>query len=715
MRIQKEINTYLERLHREVSTTEQYEEIIECGRQSAKKESELVKRRQIKKFDELYRRRFGHGLDPDKVVRNYSQRCLLSDEKQVLALGLNFAVTPKSIPTDTIIANTEATARRLDAQTAEKLRSHVSTVLQRASLPKCNLATHLRRAVRSLREDKSIVILPADKGNSTVVMNRCEYDEKLTTMLSDSTYKRLKKDPTAKIERQVAKALRESEDRGELPKERRLLLTPHASVAPQLYGLPKVHKEGIQLRPIVSAIGSPTYSLAKEIAKILSPLVGRTSSYIKNSTHFVQKIRNTPLDKSDRLVSFDVVSLFTKVPVNEAMVVIEEMLENDESIDERTSMSPGEVCRLTSLCLRSTHFRFKDDFFEQCDGAAMGSPLSPVVANLYMEAFEERALSSSTLTPKLWLRYIDDTFVVWPHGLSSLEEFHSHLNKQHPSIQFTREEESKCKIPFLDTMVERKERTVTTTVYRKPTHTDRYLHFLSHHHGKQLLSTICSLRDRAHNVCGKSERGRELSHLTGVFHTNGYPKPLVRRTLSRTPPSSSKEECRVKNEDDDDNTEIEQPKILCLPYIKGVSEKIERGCRQLGVRAVFKSGHKLRQSLMRVKTAIKDEEKKGVVYELPCGKCEQVYIGETGRNLKERLKEHQYAVKKENPKNGIAAHACQQHHEVNWDEAKVRCREQHYWKRKVLEAIHIWQQPNTSNLDCGLQINPVWLPHLKKP
>ena len=125
---------------------------------------------------------------------------------------------------------------------------------------------------------------------------------------------------------------------------------------PQLYGLPKVHKEGIPFRPIISAIGWPTYSLAKELARILSPLVGRTSSFIKNSTHFVQKIRNTPLDKSDRLVSFDVVSLFTKVPVNEAMVVIEEMLEKDESIDERTTMSPGEVCRLTSLCLRSTYF-----------------------------------------------------------------------------------------------------------------------------------------------------------------------------------------------------------------------------------------------------------------------------------------------------------------------------------------------------------------------
>ena len=146
-------------------------------------------------------------------------------------------------------------------------------------------------------------------------------------------------------------------------------------------------------------------------------------------------------------------------------------------------MSPTEVCRLTSLCLKTTYFRFKDLFYKQQDGAAMQSPISPMVANLYKEAFEERVLSSFTLIPKLWLRYVDDTFKVWPHGQSTLDKFHSHLNAQHPSIQFTREEESNGKIPFLDTMVEREGTSVTTTVYRKPTHTDRYLHFTSHHPG----------------------------------------------------------------------------------------------------------------------------------------------------------------------------------------------------------------------------------------
>ena len=102
-----------------MSTADQYVRIREWGSDSARKESEVVKRRQIKKFDELYRKKYGQGLDHDKVVCNLSKRRLSSDEKQVLALGLNFAVTPKTIPTETIIASTEAIARRMESQTAE--------------------------------------------------------------------------------------------------------------------------------------------------------------------------------------------------------------------------------------------------------------------------------------------------------------------------------------------------------------------------------------------------------------------------------------------------------------------------------------------------------------------------------------------------------------------------------------------------------------------
>ena len=130
--------------------------------------------------------------------------------------------------------------------------------------------------------------------------------------------------------------------------------------------------------------------------------------------------------------------------------------------------------------------------------------------------------------------------------------------------------------------------------------------------------------------------------------------------------------------------------------------------RQLEVRPVFKSKHTLRQALMKVKNQRPNELKRGAVYEVPCGKCERVYIGETRRSLKERLKEHQYAVRTGNMNNGIASHAWQSKHSVDWSSAKVKTHETNTWKRKVLEAIKIQRHEHTSNLDCGLQLNSVW-------
>ena len=117
---------------------------------------------------------------------------------------------------------------------------------------------------------------------------------------------------------------------------------------------------------------------------------------------------------------------------------------------------------------------------------------------------------------------------------------------------------------------------------------------------------------------------------------------------------------------------------------------------------------------MKVKQQRPKEKRNGVVYEIPCANCDSVYIGETSRSLSERLKEHKYAVRTGNMKNGLAAHAWNNDHQVDWEMAKVRLQEQHYWKRKVLEAIHIQKEERTSNLDIGLNINSIWTPILHK-
>ena len=115
-----------------------------------------------------------------------------------------------------------------------------------------------------------------DKGNATVLMERKEYDEKIEGLLNTNTYKQLKKDPTAAQEAKVGRVLRRFVRRKEISDVLYERLRPSGSLPPRIYGLPKIHKDGVPLRPIVSCIKSPTYQLAKHIAQLISPLAGST-------------------------------------------------------------------------------------------------------------------------------------------------------------------------------------------------------------------------------------------------------------------------------------------------------------------------------------------------------------------------------------------------------------------------------------------------------
>jgi hypothetical protein len=112
---------------------------------------------------------------------------------------------------------------------------------------------------------------------------------------------------------------------------------------------------------------------------------------------------------------------------------------------------------------------------------SMGKSPSPVVSNILMEHFEEIALDTADRKPAKWLRYVDDIFVVWLHGLAKLQQFLDHIKSVRPTTKFTMEDEANNTLPFFDVLVMKRGAKLTTKVYRKSTHTDHYLHFKSHH------------------------------------------------------------------------------------------------------------------------------------------------------------------------------------------------------------------------------------------
>ena len=146
------------------------------------------------------------------------------------------------------------------------------------------------------------------------------------------------------------------------------------------------------------------YHLAKYLADLLSPLIGKNDHYIKNSYDFADKMKTKDVLEDEELVSYDVSALFTSVPVDKALDVVRARLEQDDTVSERTTLQIDEFIQLLEIVTTSTYFVFDKQFYRQIHGAAMGSPVSPILCNMYMEAFEEQAIAQAP-HPPLWLRF----------------------------------------------------------------------------------------------------------------------------------------------------------------------------------------------------------------------------------------------------------------------------------------------------------------------
>jgi hypothetical protein len=193
------------------------------------------------------------------------------------------------------------------------------------------------------------------------------------------------------------------------------------------------------MRPIVSSINIITYTCAKHIADIITPVVGNTSRHVKNSDQFSKLVRNFRVEHDQELRSYDVTALFTSVPVNKAVDCIRRKLEADVTLKQRTDMSPADICRVLELCLSCTYFVFDGQFYRQIHGAAMGSTVSMIVCDAQMEDIEEQAIATAEHPPYWWYRYVDDTHTKLDKTHAS--SFTDHLNTLDEDIKFTTEGE----------------------------------------------------------------------------------------------------------------------------------------------------------------------------------------------------------------------------------------------------------------------------------
>ena len=203
----------------------------------------------------------------------------------------------------------------------------------------------------------------------------------------------------------------------------------------------------------------------------------------------------------------------------------------------------------------------------------MGSCISPVVANIFMEYVEHTAITTFHTPPRLCVRYVDDTFCIMKR--SAADEFHQHLNSISSSIKFTVEHEQNNSISFLDVKVTRHKNnsSLATSIFKKRTHTDRYLHFNSHHPKHQKLTVAKTFYNRIDtHISDNSERLQHSKDIKNTLLLNGFPRKYARLQPPR----------------DNSSPQPEYESFTCLPYIRGVSDKIQRILNKIGIKVAMK-------------------------------------------------------------------------------------------------------------------------------
>ena len=316
----------------------------------------------------------------------------------------------------------------------------------------------------------------------------------------------------------------------------------------------------------------------------------------------------------------------------------------------KTKLKKDELKELLELCTKKMHFTFDGRTYQQTDGVCMGSPLGPVLANVFMVHLEETIVPTLQEHMPTWRRYVDDTFTIVKKG--KRDEVIAALNSFHPNIKFTHEVEEEQQIAFLDVLLTKEENgMVQTSVYRKPTNNNIYIHWLSYAPKQWKVGTLSGIIRRAYEICSTEDSlKKELSHIKQVFiETNGYPPHLVtsllKKAKEKSEPSNTEE---TSDETKEDSTE---PKLLMMkvPYAGKMGENLVESLKKTLKRnlpssiacRIVQTGTKL-STRFNIKDAVDKKHLSNFFYRRKCTnkKCKDDYVGETARRRTVRTGEH---------------------------------------------------------------------------
>jgi len=647
-------------------------------------------------------------VDNSKWIINNCSKNIPKRVSRFLSLGEKFA-----LPLDfkdnrdrldvsfAIIKNFEACSHVIPEKVVDKVRSSVVNSVKK-SLYSNKHVNHMDSALQKeyincknfLKNNDDIFVTKADKGQVTVIMDKTDYIKQMEDILKDdSTYKMLKSNPLRKITCKLDAMIRTWFEAKIIDEWQYRRLKCTNGNLPRCYGLPKIHKPGHPLRIIVSSLGSPLYEVAKFLNELLSTSLKKPQSHIKDCWSFVNEIKRSKIDSNDILVSLDVTSLFTNIPKE---LVIRAIEDRWEFIQKNTKLSLSQFIYAIDLVLCSTGFVFNDRYYEQIYGSPMGSPLSPILADLVMDDLETFCISRLDFSVQVFYRYVDDIFVIIPK--TKLDPVLKSFNGYHPRLKFTCEIENNNMLNFLNTTVIRTDNgKLLTNWYRKPTFSGRYINFHSSHPFIHKLNTIKNLVDHAVLLSDEQFHRTNLSIVQTILENNSYPSHIIVNEIDKRYKILKNNKFLIISDRISDNR-LNKMKTVTFPYVRNLSEDIKSILRNM-IDVSFTIPKKLDTVIRKGKDRIDVKRVTQVVYKIDCINCDMAYIGQTKRHVATRINEHKNNIKNSTGNFSVVTeHRLNFNHDFDWLKPIILHKERNRKKREIAEMFFIKKFDNNINL-----------------
>lgn len=657
--------------------------------------------KQIKKLQELKtirenKQRIKHNKD---WFINKTNIVVPTNIQKLLSLGPKFAlpIQKQNFPLFKCIADGEDIIQtNTDKENQDIARSKFVAIIDNY-LNKRTITTTEREIINTVEETKkflnkntNILILKSDKGNKTVAIERTDYERKMENILQDiCTYKRIKTDPTLRLQARNNKLVEKLLKQNVIDGMENHKLTTYTAIAPRIYGLPKIHKDGMPLRPICSSVNSPSFGLCKYIVNILKNLTKNSKYNVKDALDFKTKMDKTQLLDDEVLISFDVISLFPSIPVNLALEIIKNKW---DTISANTNISKDLFFDILNFCLKENrYFKYDNKTYEQLKGMPMGSPASPVVADIVMEELLDTVINNLEQKPRCVSKYVDDLFCIIKRN--NVEKTLQALNGFHRRIQFTKELEHENKLPYLDTLIVRDQNKICINWYQKDTASGRLINFFSNHPKYMIMNTAKNFTERVLRISDEIYHKENMKTITNILQNNSFPlhtiKDIIKNALKNLnrPP------------------EIRPEKLFkSMTFVPKFSERITFSdiYDKQNINIALKTDNTLNLLFSNTKNKIDRLDKTNLVYRIPCNgdgsnTCDKLYVGTTRTKLRSRLAAHKSNYNTRNnykeQKTALASHCAETGHSPNINNTVILQHENNNKKRYTIEMLHIINTP----------------------